>query len=217
MQLRVKQLVATLLLTACSAACPSLHAQNAADPHWLLKYRGTDGTTNANMLMWNKNFKPFINHYLPQRPVFHGWGRPEPMGTIAAELFGNSWGATVYSDNARFFAADGCEAHACFEKGLLWVDLGSNPPLVAFAVMDVENGNDTQAEKLHVFTSRKIGVGDIPPNLRDAIARWTATPESAGGTIEKISRAVIVDPGGQEIGVDLNAVGVAQIAQEKPE
>jgi hypothetical protein len=217
MQLRAKQFAASLLLTTCVAVCPSLHAQNAADPHWLFKYRDADGTTNANGLMWDKQFKPFINHYLPQRPAFHGWGKPKPMSTIASELFGNSdLFPAIQSGSDRYFIAHGCEAHACPEKGLLWVDLASAPPLVAFAVNDVYNGNDSRAQKLYIFTSRKLSAQDLPKELRATISQWTA--KSAEGDYGiKISRAVIVAPDGHEQSADLNAVGVAQTAQEKPE
>jgi hypothetical protein len=214
--MKARQFVASLLLAICSAACPALHAQDATNPQWLLKYQCTECSAGnkANSLMWDKRFKPFINHHLPQKPKFRGWGKPEPMGEIASELFGVS--GLMHAGNDHYFVVDGCMAHACGEDGMLWVDFTNAPPLVVFAVLDL--GGDDIGCKLYLFTSRKLSARDLPQDLRASVTRWTAKlPGASDENAELIARAVIVDPNEQNDRAGLNAIGVAPAAQEKSE
>lgn len=214
--MKANNIIAGLLLTVCCAAYPVLHAQDATNPQWLLKYRCTDCSkgNKANPLMWDKQFKPFINHYLPQKPRFQGWGKPEPMGEIATELFGVS--GSMLAENDHYFVVDGCMAHACGEDGMLWVDLTSAPPLVVFAALDL--GGDDGGYKLYLFTSRELSAQALPRDLRASITRWTAKlPGASDEDPILIGRAVIVEPNEHEDRVELNAIGVAPAAQEKLE
>jgi hypothetical protein len=218
MRIGVRKLVASLLLTVGAAVCPTLRARDATDPHWLLEYRGVDstGTNNANQLMWDKRFNPFIDHYLPQKPNLGGkFGKPENMGLVASEHFGLS--GTIHSDSDRYYSADGCMAHVCQEKGLLWVDLDSASPTVVFAVISVRNDPDIRGCKLYLFTSQELSETDLPADLRNTINRWTAKSPSDRKAFDKISRAVIVGPDGYEETADIEALGVSKEAQEKSE
>jgi len=207
------QLVAGLLFAVFAALCPNLHAQDSSDPHWLLQYRDIDQyhRDSANRLKWDKRFDPFVNHYLPMKQIF--WEKGKAIGAVASDFLGVP--GSIHIEAERNYSADGCVAHACFEKGMLWVDMKTTPPIVAFSATDIRKGTKDNGYRLYLFISREFGAEDLPAELRKSITRWTATPLGDGKEIETITQAVIVGPDGQEKIVEPKTLGVAEAAQEK--
>ncbi|MDR3726417.1 MAG: hypothetical protein P4K86_05185 [Terracidiphilus sp.] len=213
MRRKTGQFVAGLLFAAFAAVCPNLHAQASSDPHWLLQYRGIDPyhRDSANRLKWDKRFEPFVNHYLPMKQTL--WEKGKAIGAVASDFLGVP--GSIHIEAEHYYSADGCVAHACFEKGMLWVDMKTTPPIVAFAATDIRKGTKDNGYRLYLFISREFGAGELPAELRNSIARWTALPYGGGDEVEVITQAVIVGPDGQDKIVEPKTLGVAEAAQEK--
>ncbi len=202
-----------LLLAVGGAAGPALRAQDAADAHWLLEFQGKmhGNWISENALILDKRFEPFVDHYLRMKQTF--WEKDEGMGIVAEEFLGVP--GSVDSDGQSYYAADGCVPHDCTDKGMLWVDLKTDPAIVVFAATDIRRNSVDGSYRLYLFTSRILNPGELPSTLRTSITRWTAEPLGDGITIEKISQAFIVGPDGNEVQADPDSLGVADAAQEK--
>jgi hypothetical protein len=218
MRIGIRQLAVAALLASGTIVCAHSPAQDAGDAHWLLEYRGVkaNGTDSSNRLKWDKRFVPFVNHYLPMPQTF--WSKGDSLGAVASDFLGIP--GEIHIEGDQFYEADGCGAHACFEKGMVWVDLTASPPTVVFAATDLRKGANAHGYTLWLFASRTLNPDQLPGELRFSIERWTAKPyggSTRAADIETIRQAVIVGPDGNNQTVEPASVGVAEAAQEKPE
>lgn len=208
--IRTRQLAQVLLLAICASVCLSARAQSTADPHWLLEYKGP---YHGHDLKWDTRFKPFIDHYLQMKQNIM------PHTPKMADVVSNYIGVPgeYRSKDDRYFYADGCMAHACEAKGMLWVDMQPSPPTVVFAALDDPPGSKGPGLTVYIFASRDLEQSDLPGDLKSNIDYWTSKPladrmyELEGA----INRAVIIGPDSREHTIDPAAVGVPPAAQER--
>jgi hypothetical protein len=125
-------------------------------------------------------------------------------------------GKIVLDDN-RYLAIDGCVPHFCPSRGLLFVDLGTDHALVAFAAIDWTKDNKTPSQSgaeytMWLFTNHTLSNGAIPSGLTRALARWTAQPSSGSTTPQNITNTILVDPDGtpHQVAPATLGVGVAK-------
>ena len=107
----------------------------------------------------------------------------------------------VIADDNRYLTITGCVFRFCPARGLLWVDLNGQHPLVVFNAIDWIKDSKTPDQPgaeytLWVFPNHPIDPEHIPAALTHSIARWTAHPPQGNREIQQIRNAILVDPDG---------------------
>jgi len=208
------QLAAAVLLPTI---VQGLHAQlpwkhekpQVEDLSWMWQYTQTNAIqSQENVLLSDPHFKPFLEKNLTASQSF--WDKSKPLSQVAMEFMGVP--GDVIGDDNRYFNADGCVAHFCSDRGLLWVDLGLVHPLVVFAAIDWISDNRTTddsraAYTMWVFSNRSIDPAHIPAALAHSITRWTSHPSSGDTHLQNITRVFFVDADGTPHPVSPSAIG----------
>ena len=188
----------------------TLHrSEKPEDLSWLWTYASPALGADENKLALDPRFVPFLKRYLTAPQSF--WGAGRPLAEAATSFLSGPPGAVINDEN-RYLSADSCVQHFCPNRGLLWVDLGLPHPLVVFAAIDWISENKTvdqpdAAYTLWVFSNRPLALDHLPPALRRSVARWTATPPSAGEPLENITRVFVVDPDGTPHAITPDTLG----------
>ncbi|HTD97224.1 MAG TPA: hypothetical protein VK627_09845 [Edaphobacter sp.] len=224
------KLAATILLvTGAMAASAQLispkikkEKKQKENVEWLWQYGPPPAEGRENDLVLDPRFRPFLAQYLTAPQTF--WGSVKagykPLDETALDFL--SVPDKVLADDNRYLSITGCVFHFCPSRGLLWVDLGTPHPLVAFAAIDwVKDGrvpSEPQAEyTLWVFANRAIDPEHIPAALTHSVARWTAEPSSGSAIIQRITNAILVDPDGQPHQIPPTTIGANTIPQTQTE
>ena len=122
-----------------------------------------------------------------------------PVSELARLFLGVPGSAIL--DEGRYLTADGCVPHACFDRGLLWIDTGSDPATLLFAatqmIRTADGGPDTH---LWLFASRHVNFDDMPPDFLSSLERWH-TNDTARGYPEEFTLVTLVQPSGEQVDV----------------
>jgi hypothetical protein len=217
--------LAALVLTATT-----LHAQihmpqlshkekdKGEDVSWLAPYATPTPDGRGEDLNHDPHFKVFLRDNLTARQTF--WNENESLADTALEFLGVP-GQVILDDN-RYFSMDGCVPHFCPSRGLLFVDLGTAHPLIAFVAIDWVKDNkvpgQTGAEyTLWLFSNRPLTIGSatdeagaehVPPALIHTISRWAAEPTAGSTVLPNITNTVLVDPNGTPHQVSPTSLGI---------
>lgn len=168
---------------------------------WIWQYGPPPADGRENALVLDPHFRPFLAEYLTAPQTF--WGDPrsgyKPLDATALDFL--SVPDKVLTDGNRYMTITGCVVRFCPSRGLLWVDLGLEHPLIAFAAIDwireSKPAGDPDAEyTMWVFANHPIDPEHIPSALSHSIARWTAQPPLGSKVLQKITNTVLVDPDG---------------------
>ena len=231
------QLAALTLLTATMAHAqfhmPQLshkEKEKREDVSWLAPFSEPAPNGRQNELVRDPRFKGFVRDHLTAPQTF--WNDNQSLTDTVMEFL--EVPNQVVLDDNRYLAVDGCVKAFCPARGLLFVDLGTAHPLVAFAAIDWVKENKTPNQSgaeytLWLFTNRALSTSEasagegadaesshFPAALKNAIARWSAKPPAGGITIPNITNAVLVDPDGTPHQLQPAAVGVAPGSKAKP-
>jgi hypothetical protein len=220
LQLATAILLATTLVPSLSAA-PKKEKPAREDVEWIWQYTPAppdkDGRENA--LIQDPHFIPFLQQFLTAPQTF--WGNPingryRSLANTALDHL--SVPGKVLADDNRYVSITGCVIHFCPARGLLWIDLNGSHHLVVFAAIDWNKeghpSTDPEAEyTLWIYSNDPLSTAPHPPAaLTKAIARWTSEPIPGRGIVQRITRAVLVDPDGTPHEVPPSALGVASAA-----
>ncbi|MCU1320937.1 MAG: hypothetical protein JWM43_586 [Acidobacteriaceae bacterium] len=225
------QLAAITLLTATTAHAqfhmPQLshkEKDTREDVTWLALFANPAPNGRQNELIRDPRFKGFLRDHLTAPQTF--WNDNEPLVDTILEFL--EVPNQVVLDDNRYLSADGCVKAFCPARGLVFIDLGTAHPLVAFVAIDWVKENKTPDQSgaeytLWLFSNRALNPGEsevegnrIPPALKNAIARWSGQPSSGSVAIPHITNAVLVDPNGTPHQVSPATVGVPAFTQSKP-
>jgi hypothetical protein len=215
------------------------------DVEWMWQYTPDAAHPNGreNDLAQDLHFKPFLDQFLtaPQ----HFWGQPiagrwRSLSNTALDHL--TVPDKVLADDNRYLSISGCTVHFCPDRGLLWVDLNGSHHLVVFCAIDwTKQGaptSDPEAEyTLYLFSNDPLLPDTIrlaaaaasstapaaltqdlhlPPALTHAIGRWAAEPLAGSKIVQRITRAIVVDPDGAEHEVSPASLGVAPVMHTVP-
>lgn len=167
------------------------------DVSWLAPYASPEPDGRENDLVHDIRFRSFLRDHLKAPQTF--WNENQSLPDTVAEFL-EVPGKVILDDN-RFLSIDGCVPHFCPSRGLLFVDLGTAHPLIAFAAIDWTKDNKTPSQEgaeytLWLFTNQPLNASAMTEALKRTIARWTAQPSSDSNTLQNITNAILVDPDG---------------------
>jgi len=152
--------------------CVSAQDQPPANgAKWMLEYEGK----SENELARDPRLEQFLMRSLPttELPSFH-----EPVNHAAVRFI---WGVPgiLWVKTHRYVIASGCPAHACVERGLLWVDVQNDTTVFVATRNEEENSDRTTSSqypiastKLVIATKADLSPEKLPDSLRGAIIEW---------------------------------------------
>ncbi|MDE3104371.1 MAG: hypothetical protein KGK08_04265 [Acidobacteriota bacterium] len=167
------------------------------DTSWLGQYASPEPDGRAGELLHDYRFKEFLRDHLKAPQSF--WNDNESLADTAFEFLSTP-GRVLLRDN-RYLAVDGCVPHFCPSRGLLFVDLGSPHPLVAFAAVDWTRDNHSTTQPgaeytLWLFADQQLATDALPAPLTAALTQWSGATATGSDRPQNITNLFLVDPDG---------------------
>jgi hypothetical protein len=235
---RTIQLAAfTLLLAAAAAACAqitnpdALVAPSPRNPahrpikaldnlQWLWTFTQPEPIGRATELRVDARFHALLLDDFHRAQAIWGdnpAGHNEPLDAVIP-LFLSQHGTVTAQDN-RYVSVDGCVPDFCAAHGLLWIDLGTQHPLVVFAAVNWSPESHTTSEAaanydLWLFPNRQLSADELPLPLTEALAHWDARLSAAHRLVPHIAHAVLVEPDGAPYALKPELAGANTIAPQ---
>ena len=151
-----------------------------------------------NALNGDPRFLPLLKSFFPQHQWF--WFdryKFTPVANLVNTFIGVPGNAIL--DDDRYVTADGCVPHDCNDRGMLWIDTGTQPATLIFVatgmVASVQGGEQT---RLWLFASKHMDFQNLPPAFLSSLERWHID-NVANGYKEDILLATLVQPNGQQV------------------
>jgi hypothetical protein len=206
--------------------------QRVHDFEWMWQYGPPPEGGREHEFIQDTHFRPFLQKNFTAPQSF--WGlqpdnvkdprRKSLPDTIEdfLDVPGN-----VTADDNRYITVTGAVFHFSTSRGLLFADLDSPDPLLAFAAIDWIRDGHTPSEAdaqytLWIFTNRPMGTADnpfaLPPAFSRSLMRWVETPLAGSGILQKIRAAILVEPDGipHQITVPRNGAAPVDSAPQLP-
>lgn len=219
------------------APLPPKHEKHKKQRHeqdleWMWQYGPPPEGGREHEFIQDSNFRPFLERNFSAPQSF--WGlqpgnvkdprRKSLPDTIEDFL---DVPGTVTADENRYITVTGAVFHFPSSRGLLFADLNSPHPLLAFAAIDwIRDAHTTREPNaqytLWIFTNQPQGAGDaggtLPPPLMHSLTRWMATPLAGSGIVQRIRAAILVGPDGvpHQISVPASAGTPAETGPQLP-
>lgn len=222
---RSLQVAAVVLLTGAAShaqiSSPQFKRPKKApkeNVEWMWQYSPPPADGRENALVLDQRFRPFLAQYLTAPQTF--WGDPKSgyksLDETALDYL--SLPDKVLADGNRYLTITGCVVRFCPARGLLWVDLGLEHPLVVFAAIDWIKASRTPSDPLAeytmwIFANHPIDPEHIPSALTHSIARWTAQPPTGSKVIQQITTTILVDPDGSPHKIPPASIGANTFTQ----
>jgi hypothetical protein len=214
-------------LLCCSVACAQLQTEpplptkqkrekkqkGGADLEWMWQYspdppKNPEGREND--LIQDPHYRDFLSQYFTAPQSFWGSTTLDPRDSRRKSLAETvddflTVPGKVLADDNRYITVTGHVFHYPPGRGLLFADLNTAHPLVAFAAIDWIRESHATTEPdaeytLWIFTNQKPGTpqnpDNLPPPLVRSLTRWMAEPLPGSGIHQKIAAAILVDPDG---------------------
>ena len=186
-----------------------------ADLEWMWQYSPdpqTPGQADGreHELIQDPHYRDFLNEYFTAPQSFWGSTTLDPRTTKRKSLadtvddFLTIPGKVIADDN-RYITVTGHVFRYPPGRGLLFADLDSPRPLVAFAAIDWIRESHATTEPdaeytLWIFVNQTPGTPQdpykLPPPLLRSLTRWMADPLPGSKIVQKITAAILVDPDG---------------------
>ena len=190
--------------------------QRAGDLEWLWQYSPPPAEGREHELIQDPHFRDFLDQYFKAPQSFWGPHADDPKGGARKSLADTvddflAIPGQVIADENRYITATGSVFHFRTSRGLIFADLNSKDPLVAFAAIDWIRDDrpttDPNAEyTLWIFANKALfakalpGSGDnsahLPQAFQRSLTRWMITPLPGSGAVQKVTAAILVDPDG---------------------
>ncbi len=197
--------------------------RGGADLEWMWQYSPPPADGREHELIQDPNYRDFLTIYFVQPQSFWGSTTLDPRDPRRKTLpdtvddFLTVPGKVLADDN-RYITVTGHVFRYPAGRGLVFADLNTKQPLVAFAAIDWNRESrpttDPEAEyTLWIFTDQKPGTpqnpNNLPPPLVRSLTRWMAEPLPGSGIHQKITAAILVDPDGTPHQIPVPTAGPA--------
>jgi hypothetical protein len=161
-------------------------------------------------LIQDPNYRDFLEQYFTAPQSFWGSTTLDPRNTKRKSLADTvddflTVPGSVFADDNRYVTVTGHVFRYPSGRGLVFADLNSPHPLVAFAAIDWIRESHATTEPdaeytLWIFVNQTPGTPQnplsLPPPLLRSLTRWMAEPVAGSGIVQKITAAILVDPDG---------------------
>lgn len=180
------------------------------------------GIGRENQLNRDPRFKSLLAASFPERQWFwYDHSKLTPLPEMIQVFIGVP-GNAVLDDN-RYVILDGCVPHDCVaNRGMLWIDSGTDPAVLIFAGIDFIHGEDPASEShLWIFTSKGFDWGQIPGPFVSSLHRWLATIGTdpyfgTHGYRYRFAIVTIVQPNGVMVDLGPSTLGLAPPDRNTP-
>jgi hypothetical protein len=213
------------LISALACTAPAL-AQSAQKPTPPVSTKDATWTreyaTNGKDIKWDTRFIPLLKASFPQHQWFwYDHYKSTSLPDLIQTFLGVSGSALL--DEDRYVTADGCVPHDCVaNRGMLWIDTGTQPATLIFAATNLVSGNGPEGYHLWIFSSTKLNWQHLPPWFSVSLPRWLTTIAKPGyrgtsGYHYKFALATIVQPNGvmEDITPETLPLGITEIGTTK--
>ncbi len=161
-------------------------------------------------LIQDPNYRDFLEETFTAPQSFWGSTTLDPRNTKRKSLADTvddflTVPGNVLADDNRYVTVTGHVFRYPSGRGLVFADLNSPHPLVAFAAIDWIRESHATTEPdaeytLWIFTNQPPGTPqnplNLPPSLVRSLTRWMKEPVAGSGIVQKITAAILVDPDG---------------------
>jgi hypothetical protein len=205
--------------------------KGGADLEWMWQYspdppKNPEGREND--LIQDPHYRDFLSQYFTAPQSFWGSTTLDPRDSKRKSLADTvddflTVPGKVLADDNRYITVTGHVFHYPPGRGLLFADLNTAHPLVAFAAIDWIRESHATTEPdaeytLWIFTNQKPGTpqnpDNLPPPLVRSLTRWMAEPLPGSGIHQKITAAILVDPDGTPHQIPVPGGGASTPSQE---
>jgi len=199
--------------------------KRSQDFEWMWQYGPPPEGGREHEFIQDPHFRPFLQKNFTAPQSF--WGlQPDNVKDARRKSLPDTIEdfldvpGTVTADDNRYITVTGAVFHFGTSRGLLFADLDSPDPLLAFAAIDWIRDAHTTAEAdaqytLWIFTNRPPGTRDnpsaLPPAFSRSLTRWMATPLAGSGIVQKIRAAILVEPDGVPHQIPVPGIGSAPV------
>ena len=186
------------------------HKQRSEHLEWMWQYGPPPAGGREHELIQDPHFRPFLDQNFSAPQSF--WGlQPDNVKDPRRKSLPDTIEdfldipGTVTADDNRYITVTGAVFHFGSSRGLLFADLDSPHPLLAFAAIDWIRDGHTTAEAsaqytLWLFTNRLPGASgtpfSLPPPLLRSLTRWMSTPLPGSEVVQHIRAAILAGPDG---------------------
>jgi hypothetical protein len=165
---------------------------------WLWTYTRDPDVNRMLDLRDDVRFKEMVRRNFTAPQAF--WGA-NPSLADAIPLFLARYAHITTTDN-RYITIDGCVRTFCPAHGLLWIDLGTQHPLIVFVGVNWSPTGHTVNEPassydMWVFSNHPLTPTTVPAPLAKSIAEWQKYLRSRGRIVPHVGHAILVDPMGR--------------------
>ena len=221
-KIRTKQTLAGLLLAMsfCGLGSaqlvgepplPAKHEKHKKQRHdqdleWMWQYGPPPEGGREHEFIQDPSFRPFLERNFTAPQSF--WGlQPDNVKDARRKSLPDTIEdfldvpGTVGAEENRYITVTGAVFHFPASRGLLFADLDSPHPLLAFAAIDwIRDAHTTREPNaeytLWIFTNQQPAAGasleTLSPPFRRSLTRWMATPLAGSGIVQKIRAAILV-------------------------
>jgi hypothetical protein len=173
---------------------------------WLWQYSPPPAEGREHELIQDPHFLPFLDQYLTAPQSFWGQtinGRRKTLAETAYDFLAVP--NKVVADQNRYINVTGSVFRLRTSRGLLFVDLNGDHPLVVFAAIDWIRDSKTTDQPdaeytLWIFPNHPTATPENPAHLPEplihSLTRWMAEPLPGNGIVQKVTAAILVDPDG---------------------
>jgi hypothetical protein len=181
-----------------------------ADLEWMWQYSPPPADGREHEFIQDPHYHDFLEQYFTAPQSFWGSTTLDPRTTkrkTLAETVDDylTVPGKVLADDNRYITITGHVFRFAPGRGLLYADLNTPKPLVAFAAIDWIRESHATTEPdaeytLWIFTNQTPGTPqnpyNLPPPLLRSLTRWMAEPIAGTKIVQKITAAILVDPDG---------------------
>lgn len=199
-----------------------------ADLEWMWQYSPPPADGREHELIQDPHYHDFLNKYFTAPQSFWGSTTLDPRNIkrkTLAETVDDflTVPGKVLADQDRYVTITGHVFRYPAGRGLVFADLNSGHPLVAFAAIDwireSHPTSDPDAEyTVWIFVNQPPGTPQNPlalsPPLLHSLTRWMAEPLAGSGIVQKITAAILVDPDGTPHQIPVPSTGPAAAPEE---
>lgn len=127
--------------------------------------------TNTNQLIWDEDFKIYINKTTPEIEVLLGFTKRKKEKLIRSfrAVIGGPPDKLIYSKNRRYLLASACRPSECTSKGLIWFDTKDEKSIGLIKHSFWDNPSEYKKNQIFIFSNY---YKELPSEFVNTISVW---------------------------------------------
>ena len=129
--------------------------------------------SNTNQLIWDEDFKIYINKTIPKIEVLLGFTKRKKEALIYSfrTVIGGPPNKLIYSEDRRYLLASACRHGECSSKGLIWFDTKDEKSigLIKHSFWDELDFSKYEDNQILIFSSDYL---ELPSEFVNSVSAW---------------------------------------------